>query len=168
LPTYVLLQRCDTLNDATRQTLAHRLEAYSPKCLEGVFCEVRRLSYDEPPRRWPSMSRAWATSLGRPKESLKASTSSRRANGSASMISALSISMSMSHPSQPPKTSIAPPSSHHVEIVHLIYEIAHRKWAATEDSVVCCGQVERSQLSKEAQRRPFYHNTHLITTVLAP
>jgi hypothetical protein len=34
LPTYVLLQRCDTLNDATRQALAHRLEAYSPTCVE--------------------------------------------------------------------------------------------------------------------------------------
>src|SRR5215217_1692808 len=37
-----------------------------------------------------------------------------------------------------------------------------------EDSVVCCGQVERSQLSKEARRRPFCHNAHPITIVLTP
>src|SRR5215212_7841450 len=28
-------------HDATRRPAAHRLEAYSPKCLVGEFCEVR-------------------------------------------------------------------------------------------------------------------------------
>src|SRR5687768_4197081 len=39
-PTF--LYRVDTIHDATRKPAAHRLEVYSPECVEGEFSEVLR------------------------------------------------------------------------------------------------------------------------------
>src|SRR5215208_3396038 len=41
LPTRVVLQLIDTIHDATWRRPAHRLEIYSPECVEGAFCELR-------------------------------------------------------------------------------------------------------------------------------
>jgi hypothetical protein len=41
LATLRFIQLVGNTHDATQRRLAHRAETYSPKCLEGEFCELR-------------------------------------------------------------------------------------------------------------------------------